>query len=66
MDHDVCPWFKSTFCNPNTACVEVLLTRDLALVRHSKDPRGPVLVFDRAEWEAFLRGVQDGQFAMPA
>ena len=66
MDRDVGTWFKSTFCDPTKSCVEVLFTRELALVRHSKDPHGPVLVFDRAEWEAFLRGVDDGQFTMPA
>ena len=58
-------WFKSTFSDVNKGCVEVLFVHDMALVRHSKAPFGPALVFDRTEWWAFLGGVVDGQFDMP-
>ncbi len=31
-------------------------------VRHSKNPNGPVIVYTRAEWDAFLAGAKDGEF----
>ncbi|WP_433224752.1 DUF397 domain-containing protein [Microtetraspora malaysiensis] len=31
-------------------------------VRDSKDKGGPVLVFTPAEWDAFIRGVNAGEF----
>jgi hypothetical protein len=31
-------------------------------MRNSQRPDGPVLEFTRAEWEAFLTGVRDGEF----
>jgi hypothetical protein len=31
-------------------------------MRDGSDPDGPVLVFTPAEWEAFVAGVQDGEF----
>jgi hypothetical protein len=32
------------------------------IVRDSKNPGGPQLVFTPAEWEAFTAGVRDGEF----
>lgn len=44
-------------------CVEVAFIEGTRVaVRDSKDPAGPVLTFGRAEWEAFVGGVRDGQF----
>lgn len=58
-------WRKSTYSGNGGDCVEVatnLLQRTgRILVRDSKDPHGPVLSFTAAEWEAFTRGVRDGQ-----
>jgi hypothetical protein len=34
-------------------------------VRDSKHPHGPVLGFNRGEWEAFLLGAFNGEFEMP-
>ena len=34
----------------------------LYVMRDSKDPDGPKLAFAGAEWDAFLRGVKDGEF----
>lgn len=34
----------------------------LFFLRDSKDPSGPVLVFTRSEWEAFTKGVANGEF----
>lgn len=31
-------------------------------VRHSRDPDGSVIVYTRAEWEAFIDGAKDGEF----
>lgn len=31
-------------------------------VRHSRHPGGKVIVYTRAEWEAFVGGVKDGEF----
>ncbi|WP_440064448.1 DUF397 domain-containing protein [Streptosporangium sp. OZ121] len=33
-----------------------------AAVRHSHRPDGEVIVYTRAEWEAFVGGVKDGEF----
>ena len=59
-------WCKSTFSDatpPN--CVEVRFAEGRAMVRDSKNPDGPVLVFDRGEWAAFELGVFHGEFEMP-
>lgn len=46
------------------ACVEVALARPDALVavRHSLRPDDPPLLFNRAEWRAFVAGVQNREF----
>ncbi|MEO3922884.1 DUF397 domain-containing protein [Micromonosporaceae bacterium B7E4] len=31
-------------------------------VRHSHHPDGPVIVYTRDEWDAFLAGAKDGEF----
>nr|WP_245633695.1 DUF397 domain-containing protein [Amycolatopsis jejuensis] len=57
-------WQRPSACGPNSGnCVEVNLGADeLVGVRDSKNPHSPVLVFDRAEWAAFVEAVQQGQF----
>ena len=52
-------WRKSSYSNPSGECVELapLSARSVA-VRDSKYPDGAVLVFTRAEWEAFLADVR--------
>ena len=60
-------WRKASHSgNSGGNCVEVSATRDasdvLYLMRDSKDPDGPKLAFTGAEWDAFLRGVKDGEF----
>ncbi|WP_440087703.1 DUF397 domain-containing protein [Streptosporangium sp. LJ11] len=35
-------------------------------VRHSHRPDGEVIVYTRAEWEAFIGGVKDGEFDFSA
>jgi hypothetical protein len=33
-----------------------------AAVRHSLDPKGPMIIYSRKEWIAFLKGVRNGEF----
>ncbi len=35
-------------------------------VRHSHHPAGSVIVYTRAEWDAFLAGAKDGEFDFTA
>jgi uncharacterized protein DUF397 len=60
-------WWKSTLSNAN-GCVEVaFVDNDSRIaVRDSKNKRGPMLMFTRTEWEAFLGGVRGGEFDLPA
>jgi hypothetical protein len=57
-------WRKSSFSNLNGSCVEISrLLPDRIGVRDTKDNGdGPVLVFTRSEWNAFMAGAKDGQF----
>lgn len=52
---------RASFCESG-ACVEAAAVQGMMLVRDSKDPNGPVLRFDRDEWEAFVKGVKAGEF----
>jgi hypothetical protein len=56
-------WRKSSKSGAMGNCVEVaaLDTGEFA-VRNSRHPSGPALVFTRAEWLAFLGGVEHGEF----
>ncbi len=56
-------WMKSSLSSYNGNCVEVAgLANDTIRVRDSKHPRGAVLNFTPAEWDAFIGGVQNGEF----
>ena len=74
VDHDVyngmaateldgVAWQKSRHSNSQGSCVEFarLPGGDVA-VRNSRFPDGPALVYTRAEIEAMLLGVKDGEF----
>lgn len=44
-------------------CVEVAPFDDgRVAVRHSHHRDGAVIVYNAAEWEAFIKGAQDGEF----
>ena len=59
-------WIKSSLSGYNGNCVEVAgLTEDRIRVRDSKHPRGAVLNFTPAEWDAFIGGVHKGEFDRP-
>jgi hypothetical protein len=57
-------WRKSRRSNSTGNCVEVaeLSTDGDVAVRNSRDPQGPALVYTRAEIEALILGIKDGDF----
>jgi hypothetical protein len=55
-------WRKSSRSGGQGNCVEVANTSSAIGVRDSKDPSGPVLVFSRSEWQAFVDGIKTGEF----
>jgi len=55
-------WRKSSYSNPSGNCLEAAMVPVGVAVRNSRFPDGPALVFTGAEWDAFLRGVKDGDF----
>jgi hypothetical protein len=70
MDLTGATWCRSSSSGGNGgACVEIALipgskegSDHVIAMRDSKQPDGPVLIFTPAEWEAFILGVQDGEF----
>ena len=59
-------WRKSSLSGGgSTDCVEVAFAQEDVLVRHSRNPDGPVLSFTRSEWVAFLAGTRNGEFDLP-
>jgi len=61
------PWVKSSYSGPQGNCVEIaFLAGGEVAMRNSRHPGGAALVFTGAEWEAFLNGARDGEFAPPA
>jgi hypothetical protein len=71
------PWIRSSYCASGTCveirwvqasacgggtCVQARSVDGVVQVRDSKNPDGPVLEFDRAEWDAFVAGVAAGEF----
>jgi hypothetical protein len=55
-------WRTSTRSGANGNCVEVAITDEGVAVRDTKDRSKPAHVFTRAEWDAFVGGVKDGEF----
>lgn len=61
VELDGATWRKSSRSGAVGNCVELTWPgQDVAAVRNSRDPRGPVLVFERADLVAFLGGVKAG------
>lgn len=57
-------WRKASYSNTQGGnCVEVAKLADGSrIVRDSKHPDGPTLMFTPGEWNAFTAGVKDGEF----
>lgn len=55
-------WRKSSHSVASNDCVEVVGAAEGVAVRDSKRPDGPVLVFRRPEWRAFLSAAKAGEF----
>jgi hypothetical protein len=58
-------WHTSSASGPNGDCVEVAFIDEGVLVRHSRNPSGPVLSFTHSEWRAFVAGAHNGEFELP-
>jgi Domain of unknown function (DUF397) len=61
--------FKTSTYSGGGGCVEVGQTPGggpVVAVRHSRHHHLPPLLFTAAEWDAFVRGVKDGEFDVPA
>ncbi|MET8955224.1 DUF397 domain-containing protein [Streptomyces sp. NPDC004393] len=56
-------WKTSTYTNGNGACVEVAVLPDGGrAMRDTKDRDGGTQFYNRAEWDAFIKGAKEGQF----
>lgn len=55
-------WTKSGRSASVANCVEVAAVNDGVVIRNSKRPEEGAMLFTRAEFEAFLGGVRDGNF----
>ncbi|MDJ0904109.1 MAG: DUF397 domain-containing protein [Xenococcus sp. MO_188.B8] len=53
---------KSSFCNYPAGCVEVGIKDGFFAIRDSKNPNNGLLVFNKEEWVAFIKGVKRGEF----
>lgn len=67
VDWSQAKWFTSSRSAGGKECVEVaFLDGGHVGVRDSKNPTGPALIFQSAQWDAFTAGVTDGAFNRPA
>lgn len=60
-NHGALRWRMASFCHPS-GCVEVAIEPDSVYVRNSRRPAQEPLVFDHAEWKAFVLGVRNNEF----
>ena len=62
VDLDGATWRKSTYSNGSGGnCVEVADLPNGRAVRDSKRPEGPILVFTKDQWRAFVQAVEAGE-----
>jgi hypothetical protein len=56
------PWRKSSYSGANGNCLEIAPTADGAAIRNSNRPEDGVILYTKAELDAFLKGAKDGEF----
>jgi Domain of unknown function (DUF397) len=62
-DLNTAPWRKSSFSAHEGACVETAPLADGRIaVRNSNHPQAGVVLFTRAEMDAWIKGVKAGEF----
>jgi hypothetical protein len=66
MDLNRGTWKKSTRSSSTGQCVEVLITDEGVAVRDTKDRTRAPHIYTHDEWTAFVGGVKDGEFDLPA
>jgi hypothetical protein len=47
-------WIKSSRSADTANCVEIAWVQEQVLLRDSKDPEGPMLIFEIKDWDQFL------------
>lgn len=57
-------WFKSSYSAAAGHCVEVKFENDGVLVKNSRTLHQPIF-YTFEEWDAFVKGVKDGEFDLP-
>ena len=55
-------WVKAQASSNHGQCIQLALAADGIAMRDSKDPDGPILLYSRAEFRAFLDGARNGDF----
>jgi hypothetical protein len=65
-EHADLTWRKSSASGEAGGCVEIAISAAAVHVRNSRNSGGPPLVFLHREWAAFLVGVRNGEFELPA
>jgi hypothetical protein len=58
-------WHRSRYCGEAGSCVEVAKVGDAVAMRDSKNPDGPILLFDQVQWTAFLATVCTEEYPNP-
>jgi hypothetical protein len=64
-DNGAGAWRTSSRSGATGSCVQVCAADGAVLMRHSKDPDGPVLTFTPLAWADFVAGVAVGDFDRP-
>lgn len=59
---DQAAWFKSTYSNGASGCIEVAHLGTKSAVRDTKNRSGAVLAFSPRQWNQFLDAVRDNEF----
>jgi len=54
-------WRVARNCDGGS-CIRVASSAGMIVIGDTKNPRGPVLSYTRAEWDAFVTGIRQGDF----